>query len=111
MCLCTGVCACLDVGIAVALLFTMESFLIKKDWFLQCVPEGNLLHSKQALKQGSHEGNEVWLEVFKYSFSYTLKKKKFLNSNIRRVLISLYSEAGVLKNPSVARDLRWTRLI
>lgn len=75
------------------------------------MPEGNLLHSKQALKQGSHEGNEVWLDILNTLSPTHSKKKRFLNSNIRRVLISLYNEAGVFKNHSMARDLSWNRRI
>lgn len=82
---CVCVCACLDVGVAVALLSSLESVLIKKDWFYsKCVPEGSRLHCKHVLKQGSHEGNEVGLEAFKYCFPCTLLTKRVLDSNARR---------------------------
>lgn len=39
------------------------------------MPEGNLLHSKHVLKQGSHEGNEVWWMLSNTIF-FTQKKTK-----------------------------------
>ncbi len=72
-------CVCLNVGVAVALLSSLESVLIKKDWFYsKCVPEGSRLHCKHVLKQERHERNEVGLD-FRVLFSlHTLNKKSFV---------------------------------
>lgn len=48
---------CLDVGVAVAPLSSLESVLIKKVWFYcKRAPEGSRLHSKHVLKQDSSGG-------------------------------------------------------
>lgn len=67
-------------GLPVALLSSLESVLIKKDWFYsKCAPEG----SKHVLEHCSHEGNEVGVGRFRALF-LTHTKKRVLYSTVRR---------------------------
>lgn len=94
-------------GAAVALLYSLESVLIKKDWVYSVCPKGNLLHCKHVLKQGSHERNEVWSDTVEYSFLYRLLRKTSVHHekvlDVRVVAEPLHS-AGLHR--SKAKDPR-----
>lgn len=66
---CVSMCVCFYVGVAVALLSSLESVLIKKDWFYsECVPEGS--------KEGS--------DTFECLYPYTLLTRRVLYSTATR---------------------------
>lgn len=57
----------LDVGVVVALLSSLESVLIKKEWFY-CLPEVKLLHCKHPPKQSSLRGEQGVVGSFECSY-------------------------------------------
>lgn len=108
MCVCISECArvCLNVGVAVALLSSLESILIKKDWFCsKREPEGSRLHCKHVLKQSSHGGSLVgWTLSSTLFLKYSHEKssvqywKKVLYARVIAV------KPGLLNIPLRARD-------
>ncbi len=107
VCVCASalVCVCLDVGIAVAPLFSLESVLIKKDWFYSVCLRGTCCTANMFWSNAAMRGTRCGRTLSNTCLFTHSRQKQFYR------LFTKCSEAGNLRHPCNVRDPNATRLI
>lgn len=76
--MCVSVGVCLDVGVAVALLSSQESVLIKKDWFYSVCPRGTCCTANKFGSKAAMRGTRCgWTLSNTLFFTHCLTKEFF----------------------------------